>query len=217
MPPPRRWPDDVRARALVLLREHRNAAAARRQLAAELGEDNTPARPTLIGWAKAAGVVLDLVEPTKAAATETATAARTELDAIRRLDLSRVLRDRLARPAAELLAARIVEAEEDEELVRIARRRFLDAAKVEEQAADLGPDAAAGARRATTAARKDLETVLELRLDTRDLVGIVTRAVVDHLRLEDGLNGERDDDRAPITVIFDIPENDKPVEQEAPA
>lgn len=218
MTAPRRWPDEVRARALELLAEHRNATRVREQLVAETGNpDDVPARTTLIGWARRAGIVLDLVDPNKAAAVETATAARTEADAVKRLDLSRVLRDRLARPAAELLAARIVEAEEDEELVRLARRRYLDAAKVEEQAGDLGPDAAAGARRATVAARKDLEVVLDLRLDTRDLVGIVTRAVVDHLRLEDGLNGDRDDDRAPITVIFDIPESDRTAEQEARA
>lgn len=214
------WPNDVKQRALTLLREHGNATLARRALLAELGEGNAPSRSTLLGWAQAAGIPLRSALPPTERPVDTerdtgpATAMRTELDAIRRLDLSRLLRDQLARPAAELIARRLANAPEDEELVETCRRSYLDAARMERHAEEFGQDEVRAARRRTHTALLDLKVAETVRIDTRDLVGITTRAVFDHLRLEQGLDGDEDNPHAPITVVFDVEPDDEPAPQE---
>lgn len=212
----RPWPEHVRARARELLAEHRNATLARRQLLTELGEGYTPARTTLLDWARAAGIELNNVDP-RPPATASATAVRTELDTARRLDLSRLLRDELARPAAQLIAARLKAAPEDEELVARARRAYLDAAAVERQADDFGEDERREARARTRSALADLKIAETVRIDTADLIRITSTAVVDHLRLEEGLDGDEDlaAQRGQIVVVFDVDDDaDQPAPQE---
>jgi hypothetical protein len=210
----RGWPEEVKARALALLAEHRNASKAREHLIAELGAGNVPARNTLVGWAKAAGIALTNVDPNKAVATGSATKTRTELDAAARVELSRAIRDRLSRPAVELLARRLVEAEDDERVYKLARRSFLDRVEMEAHAADLGDDELRAAKVTTAQARRELVAAGELRLSTLDLVRIATYGVRDHLKLEGAETDADGFDRGPITVVFDIPDEQAHDERE---
>ena len=203
------WPDEVKARALELLREHLNPTVAREHLIAELGPGNVPGRTTLRNWATKAGIALTNVDPGKAAATRSATMTRTELDAAARIELSRAIRDRLSRPAVELLAARLAEAGEEEAIYRVARGRYLDHVAMEAHAADLGPDELTAAKAKTAFARRELLAAGDLRLSTLDLVRIATYGVRDHLKLEGADVDAAGLDRGSITVVFDLPEQEE--------
>lgn len=208
------WSEAVKARALVLLAEHRNATAAANALAAELAPEPGPKRTTLITWAAQAGIELTAVNPVKRAATVEAARTRSELDAEARAVLSRAIRDRLSMPAVELLARRLDEAQEEEAIYRQARTGYLDRLAMEAHAADLGEEELKAAKAATAFARRELIGTGELRMSTLDLVRIATYGVRDHLKLEgsdiDTATGLASGN---ITVVFDLP----PEHEETPA
>lgn len=192
IPDPKRgkaWPPKVRDRARELLEHHRNATLARDALHDELPfTGKGPSRSTLVGWAKADGIDLDNVAPGTSPKQRQATGPATE-ERLARLEVSRqrhseMLLEELSRPAASLLKARLDEADAVEELVTLARERYVDAVKVARQADDLGPDAVKGANLAVRDARRELELAAGFRINVRDLVGIITRSITDHLALE---------------------------------
>lgn len=202
------WPDDVRARALELLTEHRNATVARDALLDELPfTGKGPSRSALVGWAKAEGIDLTNVAPGKDPKQRHATGPATE-ERLARLEVSRqrhseMLLEELSRPAAALLKRRLEEAEEVEELIDLARGRYVDALKVQGQAEDFGPDAVKDAAKAARQARQELELAAGFRIHVRDLVGIITRGITDHLALE-GI-GRDEEDEGDLIVELVVP------------
>lgn len=205
------WPKAVVKRALELLEETRNATEARRRLADELVfEPHPPARSTLVAWAKRGSIALD-VTPGKTRDTTAATEARLERLAQGRDALSELLLDKLSKPAAALLMRRLETAVDAEELVDVARERWADSMKLEAQVRqDFGPksDELKSARRATYDARVDLELAKEGTLEVRDLVGILTRTLGDHLVIE-GLDLEEEEDQGGnVEVTFNVPRPD---------
>lgn len=188
----RPWPARVVKKAVERLEETRNATEAKKLLEKDFQfKPHPPARSTLIGWARKAEISLDNVDPHKRAATGSATAQRLENLAGDRAELAAVLVRELSRPAANLIAKRLEAAVETETLVKLATDRYRDALIFEAQVrgsygegSDEAKGARAGAEKSVREARTDLRLALELSMDTRDLVGIVTRSVNDHLALE---------------------------------
>jgi hypothetical protein len=176
-----RWPEKVREEALRLVAETKSPAETRRRLEQMFRfEGGPPDARTIRDWRRASS---PRQEPEKK--VQEMVEARREQMTKKREELSDLLIGRLSRPAAETIAKRLVEAEQYEDLVARASQRFLDALKAEEVArADFGEEELASARKATRQARLELSTVLELRIDVRDLVGVVTRGIADHLALE---------------------------------
>jgi hypothetical protein len=204
------YPDEVRARALELLAVGTSIAATRRALTDQFG--TSPAGSTLKRWATEAGVDRS-VQPRKGGATPAeAQAARLERLAIEREDLSEMLLSKLSRGTADLLARRISRALEAEELVDIAAQRWADCLKLERMAIEeqMGTEAVRDAKRATAAASDDLAVAHRLAIGTRDLVGILTRAVTDHLAIE-GI-GADERDTGEIIVELLVPEPTRPDE-----
>lgn len=218
IPDPKRgkpWPPKVRDRALELLRQHRNATVARDALHDELPFTGTgPSRSTLVGWARAEAIDLTNVAPGKSDKQRHATGPATEAR-LARLEVSRqrhseMLLEELSRPAAALLKARLDEADEVEELVDLARERYVDAVKVARQADDFGPEAVKAANAAVRDARRELELAAGFRINVRDLVGIITRSITDHLALE-GIDRDEQDE-GDLIVELVVPERRTDVE-----
>lgn len=108
-----------------------------------------------------------------------------------RTDLAELLIGKMSKVSAELLVKRLQRALEAEALVDMAAERWADCLKVERmaQAEGLGRDEVAAAKRATAEASDDLAVAHRLAIGTRDLVGILTRSVTDHLALA-GIDAE---------------------------
>lgn len=199
------WPDELRVRALELYREHGGNLAATWRAVALLCEDGQgPAKGTLRRWlddAEAAGE--QVPEARRRADVEAAVDARRAQLLEQRAELSALLVDRLSRPALELIAHRLEEATTDEQLVADARQRYLDAVAVERMAADEGEEERKRASAVTRARLGDLKFAASMRLDVRDLVGVLTRSVHDHLALEGEASDE--DRRGDLVVELAIP------------
>lgn len=159
-------------------------------------------KSTVSRWAKAAGISPDQYGGEGRKQTADATAARMAAVVKDRGELDELLRQGLALPAARVIAQRLQRVEADEELIEVARNRWKDAMAVEAQASDFGPDAVRQASQATAKAKVDVLVAEAGTISTRDLVGILTRSVHDHL----ALNGE-DADVAPgeVSVVFTAP------------
>lgn len=197
------WPKHVKARFLELLRDSKGNVVDARKLLDELYifDPKAPNRSTVIDWGKAAGIELVTRRPRD---TTPATDARlAKLDEDRR-SLSELLLGGLSRPSAELIASRLQSAVAVQETIDIARLSFTDAMKLEAQAIGDYPDPESkerkGARAAVRSARLALEIALESSVGVRDLVGVLTRAIADHLTLE----GKGEDDEAVGDLIVEI-------------
>jgi hypothetical protein len=127
----------------------------------------------------------------------------------RREDLSEILLDRLTRPAADLIADRLAEAKEYEEVVTAASRRFLDALKAEEMARQFEYAEQVSARKAVVVAAAELKVALGLRTDIRDLVGVATRGIADHLALEGIFLEEREAGDIVVELLVPRPDPKK--------
>lgn len=201
------WPDEVRARALGLYRHHGGDLAATWRDLAALCESGGPSKSTLRRWLNAAEASGEQVpEARRRDDVEAAVEARRAQLLEGRAELSAALIDRLSRPALELLAKRLEDAADDEVLVAEARERYLDAVKLERMAAEYGDDERKSAGQVTKARLADLKFAASMRVDVRDLVGVLTRSVHDHLNLE----GEASDDdrRGDLVVELAIPRPD---------
>lgn len=161
-------------------------------------------KSTVVRWARKAGITAEqYAQRTDAKNTAEATRVRRETMLRERGELSDMLRNRLGLPAARVIAQRLERVESDEELIELARGRWKDAMAVETQAADFGPDAQLQARQATARAKVDVLVAEAGTISTRDLVGILTRAVHDHLALE----GDAATEAQPgeVAVVFTAP------------
>lgn len=204
------YPDHIKARALELLAAGESIAGTRKTLAAEHPGERVPASATLKAWCTAAGIDRS-VRPQRGAAAGAATPekaleARLARQAEERRDLSELILTKLSRNAADLLARRLARALEAEELVDLAAQRWADCLKLERMAVEeqMGREAVREAKAATAAASDDLAVAHRLAIGTRDLVGILTRSVVDHLALA-GVDAE-DRDTGDLIVELLIPE-----------
>lgn len=204
------WPAFVRKKAVELLKGGADLAAARKALVQTFDfEGDPPARSTLQGWARGAGLEVD-VDPKKTRDTEKATEER-----LRRLDagraqLSELLLEKLSRPAAEEIARQLAEAQEAEEMVAAARQAYQDALKMVPVARDMEktePGSVKGAWATVRQARAELAFAMDFRIGVRDLVGIVTRSLGDHLALE-GL-GDDAGQVGDLIVEFTTPRPDR--------
>lgn len=182
--PGKAWDDAVVDRAIDVYRQTGGSLAAVKATLDDECHPKGPSKGTIRRWL--ADVDPDtLPDPADTERTAAATEERRRRTAKARGELAELLVDRLARPAAELLAGRLAEAVEDEELIAAARERYTDALKMERQAsADFGPEARKDAAKVTKEARIDLKYAERRRPDVRELVGVLTRAVGDHLDLE---------------------------------
>lgn len=213
MTPPRRYTDAEKAAALDVLRAEGLAAAARHSGAA---------KSTIKAWAAAAGITPDDYATAAArSATERATAAsaaaRTAATVEKRATLAELLLDRNAQRAAELIADRLTEEADAAAKVADASAR-LDSAilALEVLNAPDDPDDPAtpeeraarqamrkDARQAVTDARLNLLALRAGRAKLPELVGVLTRAVHDHLRLLGDLDAV--DDGAPFAITLTAP------------
>lgn len=193
--PARKYPPGLKARALELLATL-PPAKARRALAEELDLplDELPNAATLRTWRHKAGVMRTDPE-SPPADPDAAKVARLEELAAARDDLSEALIRRLSQPAASALVRRLERNLAAEDLVDNVLVRWKDALVMEALAADEGPDAARAAKRVTAGILAELEAAERLLIPARNLVGILTRGVADHMALEglaaaDGMGGD---------------------------
>lgn len=196
------WPDEVTARALALYRQTGgDLAETWRQLDAQC-DPKGPSKSTLRRWLdQAEDDGEDVPEARRRDQVEAAVEARRAQLLEERADLSELLVRKLAQPAVHLLANRLEEAQEDERLVVETRARMLEALAFERQVGeDMGPDARKDAAKATKAARQDLELAERRRIPVRELVGVITRAVSDHLSLE----GEEREEAATGDLVVEL-------------
>lgn len=210
------WPPRVRKKALELLGSTHNVTETRKLLAEayEFVDGDPPARSTLQAWARRADIELD-VDALKTRDTTAATEARLLRLEEGREQLSERLLEKLTRPAVDLIQGRLEEAAEVDQVINAAREVYLDALKMIpaarelEQADEANRGAVAGAWEAVKLAGAELKAVLGLRIEVRDLVGIVTRGLGDHLALEGLGNDEDDRTRGDLIVELSVPRPDR--------
>jgi transposase len=168
---------------------------------------------TLRGWLAKAGVNPAEVARDRGrheAQTEAATAARLAKHKQQRNELVDLLRESLTLRTASMIAAKLARAEEDEELVKVARDRWRDALAVEAQAADFGPAEQKAARKAAMAAKVDV-LIAESAVPTlNELSMVLNRAVRDLLAIE-GYDHElaEEDADGRLTVVITSPRPDR--------
>lgn len=186
----RKWSEELKARALELLDTSLGPAEIRKRLAREF-DTTPPATSTLRKWAAEAGMKRG------AAATRTSEkggATPDELHAARlaRLDVQRggfseAILTRLTGPSLELIAARLVdEAEVIQPRIDAARVRLEEALELLDGFKDSGPDdkLRQSAMREVQQSRLLYQFEASMALPLRDLVGVLTRSIGDHLALE---------------------------------
>lgn len=227
------WPEQVKAKAIELLGAGLDPVQTRDALA-ELCTPRGPSLNTVKGWARAAGVdvnaenVREAEEVEARRQTEAATAARLAKLQGRRQAMSEALLERLTSPSVELIADRLVEELEVRDYVQTARVG-LEMALAEHRVAGevlaelqttpkaerddgwkdqqaTATEARKLARSSVQDARLALNAVLDARIPVRDLVGIATRALADHLALE-GLDADEQADGG-IVVELTMPEGE---------
>lgn len=214
---PRRYTDEDRARALEVLQADGLAAAA-----AAIG----CSKSTVSRWAEAAGIDLAATaersteQKRQAAAASVAARAAKLVD--RHAQLSDLLLERLAPQAAELIAERLEEDRRQAERIAEAEEHLDAAIAALAVIADVaeGADNPEEARRVAREERKgarervlDARAVLEARRAGRvkvpELVGVLTRAVNDHLLLEGKAAEAADATPAGFTVVLSAPRPDR--------
>lgn len=212
------WPKFLVDKALELLAETRNATETRKLLseAFDFGKGQPPARSTLQAWAKREDIAVD-VDAGKARDTTAATEARLDRLDEARMVLSERLLEKLTSPAVDQIASRLEEAQKAEELVSAAREAYQDALKMVPMTRDAMADAdpvevrkaLKEVWRVVGEARAELSFAMDFRIGIRDLVGIVTRGLGDHLALE-GLGVGEDETHGDLIVEHSIPRPDRP-------
>lgn len=213
------WPKYLVKAAIKLLRETEGNVTEAKRLLSETYqfEGNPPARSSFLRWAAAAGIDTDVRDPKRARDTSKATEARLARLDVARQELSEMLLGRLTRPAAEQIAARLEEAREAEELVTAARQAYQDALKAVPMVRDLMADkdpaelraALKEAWKAVYQARNEVGFAMDFRIAVRDLVGVITRGLGDHLALEGLAYGDDQDIAGDIIVEHSIPRPDR--------
>lgn len=197
------WPDDVKERALELLRAGHPPADVRRILVTELGVN--PSASTIRKWRHDANIPATPGQTPPADPNE-ASAIRLARLAKDRERISEALLRRLTGPAVELIARRLEE-EVTIVLPRVnAARQALDDATLNLSLyADESPESPSrkAALAAQTKARLMYELESGLTIPLRDLVGVTTRAIVDHLALE-GLGAELEEYDATKAVTIEL-------------
>lgn len=215
-PKRRTYTADDKAAALEVLKAEGLSAAAR---------SAGCSKSTVIRWARAAGLdpadYADRSTAQNEAAAAASVAARRVTMLERRAELSDLLLDSLAPKAAAIIAGRL---DEDAELTR-----RLDDATTKLEAAimalevagtppkDAGTDELkryAALRKEATAAVKDAMLVRsawsDARIDVRTLVGVLTRALGDHLALEGEAAAVAAQDNVDgLVVVFTAPRPDR--------
>jgi hypothetical protein len=210
------WPAFLVKRAVELLTETKSVTATRKALKAaySFGEGDPPARSTLAKWAQNRGIELDVAPDKNARETTAATSARLARLEEGRAELSELLLEKLSRPAVEELDRRLQEAREAEALVTAARQAYQDALTAVAMTRDLEKDSEPKARRAAIKeamghvyqTRQELAFAMDFRIGVRDLVGLLTRALGDHLALE-GLDAD-DAEVGDLIVELNVPRPD---------
>lgn len=220
MPAGEKWPDDLRARALELVAEGMSYAEVRKTIARQF-DRTPPATSTLRTWVAAARVNRSARPPEKGATVEEMNVERNRRLVEDRERLSVLILDRLSRPSAELIADRLrAEVEEVQPRIDAARVRLEQALELLDGFSDSGPDdeLKKAAERQVRTARLIYEAERGFAIPVRDLVGILTRSVADHLLLEGMADvGELDAAHA-ITVELVVPRADpaKALEEAVP-
>lgn len=204
----RGWDPAIRQQALDMLAAGASLAETRRTIEADHGK--APAASTLKRWAAEAGVER-AVQPQKGGDPEAALAARLARLQTDREALSEVILDRLTRPAAELIARRLEE-EVNVVVPRVdaARQRLDEAVDLFKGFLDADPADAfrKGALEQVRQARLVYEAELGRTLPIRDLVGVLTRSIADHLALEGVAAAEELEPSGAITVELVMPRGD---------
>lgn len=210
MPNGRGWDPAIREAALELMAEGLGPAAVRDRLLERF--DRAPGLGTLRGWRREAGVAASDPKKAPAPSADGVAARLVKLGKDREL-ISEALLTRLTRPAVELIARRLEE-EVETVLPRIedARTRVDDAAELLASLSDAPRDGELykGAARYLQQARLIYQAETGLALPVRDLVGIVTRSVADHLLLEGiAADLEEFDSSKSLTVELVMPRPDR--------
>lgn len=213
-----RYTDADKAAALEVLKAEGLPAAAK---------SAGCSKSTIIRWAKAAGLDPSAyaersTEQNKAAAAASV-ASRRRAMVDRRIAISDLLLEQLAPEAAAILADRLAEERATTELVKGAAERLelaitglgaivglIEEAKAEgstvsaEQLANLEEQRKA-ARAHVTDAKVILEAHRAGRIKVPELVGVLTRAIADHLTLEGDAEAAAAHDGTGFTVILSAP------------
>lgn len=214
-----KWPKYLVEHALKLLRANEgNVTEARKVVLATYDfEGNPPARSTFLRWAAAAGIATDVKDPKRARDTSKATEARLARLDDARSELSEILLGKLTRPAADQIAARLQEAQEAEALVGAAREAYQEALAfipfTRDAMKDKDPKEVRAALKeawgSVASARTELAFAMDFRIAIRDLVGVITRGLGDHLALEGLAYGDDQDVAGDIIVEHSVPRPDR--------
>lgn len=196
------YPPEAKAAALAALAEGGTLDAAA-DAAAELA-GRRPSRSTVRQWAKAEGLDLDAIRAARDPARQTDEARKARLAAIaaERERIVDLLRNGITLAGAELLAAKLARATEDERLVDVARAKWRDCLVVEAQAVDFGPDAVRTAKQASALAKVDVLVAEANTPDAGELSLIISRAVRDLLAITGEADTAAGED---LTVVLTAP------------
>lgn len=211
-----RYTDADKAKALEVLKAEGLTAAAK---------SSGASKSTVLRWARAAGLdpadYADRSTEQNRQAAEASAAARRRTMLENRAKVSDLLLERLAPKSAAILADRLDEDAELTDRLRDAETK-LEMAIIALEACGTPPEGAdieerkryADARKQARAAVQDAMLIrrawADSRIAIRDLVGILTRALGDHLSLEgEAAAAAAADTDAGLVVVFTAPRPDR--------